>query len=196
MGLKPGARKCHQRGFNSCHVLSVVCSCQLSEKLFFSGFCLGFCKWIPSVLTVAQWHISEYDSAFLPAFISLPFKDSHFPFQRGHEGTRALSGFIHLFSYPPSPQQVLSRSHLWLCPAALNEPLQGHLVSVSRPCTRSPGHAYFLDFIVGAGKKKKRCWLTHTFLPPSLPFSSNPQGDGREWKQSELERCSEEAIER
>lgn len=38
-----------------------------------------------------------------------------------------------------------------------------------------------------------RRWLAHA---PSLAFSSNPQGDRREQKQSEPERCSEEARER
>lgn len=98
----------------------------------------------------------------------------------GEPGFIWLNSFIFHILPPPV---VSDTGVFWsLCPAPgyqclLSEPLQGHLVSVSRPCTRSPGHAYFL-YLIMAGKKLRR-WLAHTSLP-SLPPSSNPQGDGRE----------------
>lgn len=72
-----------------------------------------------------------------------------------------LASFI-CFSCPPSP------SRLWSCPAALNEcflrrPFQGHLVSVSRPCTLPRSRIVSLSH---RWWKKKRCRLSHTSLPP------------------------------
>lgn len=86
-----------------------------------------------------------------------------------------LNSFV--FPHPPSP-------HLRLCPAALNEPLQGHQVSVSRPWPAQVTHSFFISSLVQKKTTKKKEMLVDSHLPSSLPpslaFSSNPQGDGRE----------------
>lgn len=150
----------HQKGINSCHVLSVVCLYQLwSEKVFFSSFWWGFCKWIPSAVTHFRVWLN-----FPPCFISLPFKVSLSfpPWPRGDPAFIRLNSFVFHILPPPAGSVTLAFvivsccSELtlseWASPRSFGQCVEA-LHSHPRSRIVSLSHRWW-------------CWLTHTSLPP------------------------------